>query len=65
MKKRVFFVVLAAGALAMGYMFYGGASTPKGQPPLVRFSSGDLRPLKNAFNSSASATRVLVMLSPT
>jgi len=65
MKKRVLFVVLAVGALGIAYMLYGGSSTPKGQAPLVRFSSGDLTPLRNVFNASASSTRILVLLSPT
>jgi hypothetical protein len=32
---------------------------------LLSLASGDLMPLKNAFNSSASSIRVVVMLSPT
>jgi hypothetical protein len=31
----------------------------------MSFSSGDLAPLKTAFNASASSIRVVVMLSPT
>ena len=64
-RKRMLlgFVVLAVFAAV--YYFYGGHSVPKGQPPLVSFSSGDLTPLKTAFNASASSTRVVVMLSPT
>ncbi len=65
MTKKPFYVVLAAAALGVAYFFYGGSSTPKGQPPLLSFSSGDLTPLKTAFNASASSTRILVMLSPT
>ena len=55
-------LLLVFGAV---YYFYGGQSTPKGQPPLLSFSSGDLAPLKTAFNASASSVRVVVMLSPT
>jgi hypothetical protein len=55
-------LLVALGAL---YYFYGGHSTPKGQPSLVSFSSGDLMPLKTAFNGSSSSIRVVVMLSPT
>jgi hypothetical protein len=51
--------------LGPAFYFYGGSSTPKGQLPLVSFSSGDLAPLKAAFNDSASSIRILVMLSPT
>jgi hypothetical protein len=64
-RKRIFFVALLLVALGMVYYFYGGSSTPEGQPPMVSFSSGDLTPLKGAFNHSASSTRVVVMLSPT
>jgi len=64
-RKRIFFVALFLIAFGIAYNFYGGSSTPKGQPPLVRFSSDDLTPLKSAFNDSASSIRVVVMLSPT
>ena len=62
-RKRIFLIALVLIAFGIAYYFYGGSSTPKGQPPLVRFPSGDLAPLKSAFNNSA--IRVLVMLSPT
>jgi hypothetical protein len=64
-RKRILLVVVLLVVFAAAYYFYGGHSTPKGQPPLVNFSSGDLTPLKSAFNNSASSIRVLVMLSPT
>jgi hypothetical protein len=64
-RKRIFFVALLLVVFGIVYYFYGGSSTPKGQPPLVSFSSGDLTLLKDAFNNSASSTRVVVMLSPT
>ena len=64
-KKRILFVAVFLVVFGAGYYFYGGHSTPKGQPALVSFSAGDLTPLKMAFNASASSTRVVVMLSPT
>jgi hypothetical protein len=64
-RKRIFFAVILLVAFGIVYCFYGGSSTPKGQQPLVSFSSGDLTPLKTAFNASASSIRVVVMLSPT
>jgi len=64
-RKRILLVVLLLVVFGALYYFYGGHSTPTGQPPLVSFSSGDLTPLKTAFNSSASSIRVVVMLSPT
>jgi hypothetical protein len=64
-RKRILLSVLLLVMLGAAYYFYGGHSAPKGQPPLVNFSSGDLVPLKTAFNASASSIRVVVMLSPT
>jgi hypothetical protein len=64
-RKRIFLTVIVLALLAAAYYFYGGSSTPKGQPRLVSFSSGDLTPLKGAFNGSATSIRVVVMLSPT
>jgi hypothetical protein len=64
-RKRIFFAALLLIGFGIVYYFYGGSSMPKGQPPLVRFSSDDLTPLKSAFNESASSIRVVVMLSPT
>ena len=64
-RKRIFSVVIAVALLGAAYYFYGGSSAPKGQPRLVSFSSGDLAPLKGAFNDSATSIRVVVMLSPT
>jgi hypothetical protein len=65
MTRRRIVLVMVLVAFEALYYFYGGHSTPKGQPPLVSFSSGDLMPLKTAFNDSASSIRVVVMLSPT
>ena len=64
-RKRIFFAATILVVFGIAYYFYGGSSTPKGQPPLMSFSSGDLTPLKTAFNASASCIRVVVMLSPT
>jgi hypothetical protein len=63
--KRVLLVGVLLAVAAALYYFYGGHWTPKGQPALFSFSSGDLTPLKAAFNASPSSTRVIVMLSPT
>ncbi len=64
-RKRILLVLVLLVAFGAVYYFYGRHSTPKGQPPLVSFSSGDLAPLKTAFNGSPSSIRVVVMLSPT
>ena len=63
--KRILLIVIILMAFGVAYYFYGGHSTPKGQPPLMSFLADDLTPLKAAFNGSASSIRVLVMLSPT
>ena len=64
-RKRMLLLVMLLVVFGGVYYLYGGHSTPKGQPPLVSFSSGDLTPVKTAFNASASSVRVVVMLSPT
>ena len=64
-RKRMLLVVALPMVFGAVYYFYGGHSTPKLQPPLASFSSGDLTPLETAFNSSVSSIRVVVMLSPT
>jgi len=64
-RKRILLVGALVAVFGAVYYFYGGHSTPKGQPPLASFPVGDLTPLKTAFNESASSIRVVVMLSPT
>jgi hypothetical protein len=64
-RKRILPGVVLLAAFGALYYFYGGHATPKGQAPLVSFSSSDITPLKSAFNGSASSIRVVVMLSPT
>lgn len=64
-RKYILLILIVIVVFGVAYYFYGGHSTPKGQPALMSFSSGDLTPLKTAFNNSASSIRVLVMLSPT
>jgi hypothetical protein len=64
-RKRILLLAVLLVAFGAVYYFYGGHSTPKGQPPLASLSSRDLTPLKTAFNDSASSVRVVAMLSPT
>jgi len=64
-RKRLFLVMVLLLVFGAVYYLYGGHSVPKGQRPLVSFSSGDLTPLKTAFNGSTSSIRVVLMLSPT
>lgn len=64
-RKRIFLVAIVIVALGIVSYVYAGHSTPKGQPPMVSFSSEGPAPLKAAFNASAFSIRVIVMLSPT
>jgi hypothetical protein len=64
-RKQMLLLVALLVVFGAVYYFYGGHSTPKLQPPLASFPSGDLTPLKTAFNASASSVRVVAMLSPT
>jgi hypothetical protein len=64
-RKRVVWSAIIVMVLGVAYYFYGGGTTPKGQPPLVSLSANNMSTLKDAFNSSASSARLLVMLSPT
>ena len=68
MKRRIIIIVVAVVAVGLGLLFYhlyGGSTPPPGQQPLVRLNGANLPALKEAFNSSASSVRVLVLLSPT
>ncbi len=64
-RKRILLILIFLVVFGTLYYFYGGHSTPQGQPPLVSLSPGDLTPIKTAFNASADSIRVVVMLSPT
>ena len=67
-RKRIILGVLVlviAAALLVVYYFYLGSTVPKGQQPLVRLNSSNIGSLKNAFNESSDAVRLIVMLSPT
>ena len=64
-RKRILWGAVILVGLGVAYYFYGGGTTPKGQPPLISLNSGNMSTLKDAFNSSASSIRLLVMLSPT
>jgi hypothetical protein len=64
-RKRILWGAGIVIALGVAYYFYGGGSTPTGQPPLVNLNSNNMSTLKTAFNDSSSSIRLLVMLSPT
>lgn len=64
-RKHILWIVTAVVVIGAGYYFFGGNTTPKGQPPLARVNDQNISELKTAFNNSAASTRLLVMLSPT
>ena len=57
--------VVVAVVLFIIFYFFWGSSVPEGQQPLVRLNSSNVSSLKDAFNSSSSDVRLVVMLSPT
>ena len=58
------FVLIAALALA-AWLRSAPRATPPFQPPLASLSPGELGPVRELFNASTDAVRVLLMLSPT
>lgn len=67
MKRRAALGTALFATLLFGliYYFYGGSQTPAGQPPLVNLTSANFPRLKEAFNQSPHAVRILILLSPT
>jgi hypothetical protein len=66
--KRSRLLITIAIALAFAgliYYFYGGSTTPAGQPPLVSLNSGNFDGLRNDFNMARGTVRVIALLSPT
>ena len=63
--KSIIWIAAAVIVLGVAYHFYGGGSTPKGQPLLVSLKEENFSSLKDAFNQSAGSARVVLMLSPT
>src|SRR5205814_10042425 len=63
--KRVLFAIPIL-ALAGGlFYFYGGHSTPPGQPPFAELESQSLASVESAFNAAGGQVRVLLLVSPT
>ena len=66
MKRRSVGLGLAAcGVLATLFYLYGGHQTPHGQAALADLNETNLSELRNEFNGSHAAVRMLVLLSPT
>ena len=59
--------ILVAGILGIGAIAYYGASdrAPADQPPLATVDPGSLEQLQAQFNTAASETRIVLLLSPT
>jgi hypothetical protein len=66
-RKNIAITCAAVTALAfiLFYYFYGGSTTPRGRPPLVRLNNSNLAALRESFNRSTGSVRLLVLLSPT
>jgi hypothetical protein len=64
-RNHIVLAVLVVVAILAGWEEFRPRErfTPPGQPPLVELQS--IEPVKQAFNSAADATRVIVLLSPT
>jgi hypothetical protein len=67
MKKflSILAVLAAAMLIAVGYHYYGGATIPRGQPPLVSLTPTNFGQLRAAFNAASGEVRVVLLLSPT
>ncbi len=66
MRVRGPIAVVAAAALAVaGWYYYGGRSTPAGQPPLTTIDGEASEALRVQFNQAANQVRVVLLLSPT
>jgi len=64
-RKTIAVAALTALGLLLFFQFYAGSNVPPGQPPLLRLKDSNLSALRDKFNQSARAVRLLVMLSPT
>jgi hypothetical protein len=64
--RRALPIVAAAllGAGAIAYYLAAG-STPADQPALATLEAGSVESFRTQFNSAASGTRIILLLSPT
>jgi hypothetical protein len=49
----------------LGWYYFGGHTTPKGQPSLVTLNTQTFTSFRATFNEAADRVRVVVLLSPT
>lgn len=64
-RRRTILLVITLAVAALAWYFYGGGTTPAGQPPLVSLAPANFHELRDAFNASADAQRLIILLSPT
>lgn len=65
-RKKIVLLVFAVAVAGLLFYLYAGHAVPQGQKPLVKLdAAAGTAPLRDAFNQSASSTRVLLLLSPT
>jgi hypothetical protein len=62
---RIGGILLAVGLLVLAYYEYAPRHAPDGQPALTQLTPQNFTEFQKAFNDSAGATRILVLLSPT
>jgi len=65
-RKRV--IVLALVGILAGLLFvylWGPSPAPRGQEPLLALSATNFSEFEKAFDSSADAPRLILLLSPT
>lgn len=66
MKKRIIIVGAAAILLLLVAAYFGGpSSVPTGQPQLLTLASDNFHEFESAFDSDTSASRLVLLLSPT
>lgn len=64
-RKRVLWLMVAVGVLAVALYLWGSNQTPLGQPPLVSLNQGNVTNFQQSFNAAAADTRIVLLLSPT
>jgi hypothetical protein len=64
-RKRALWVMAAIALLAVAFYLWGSSHTPPGQPPLVSLNDANVSEFQRSFDRASSATRVVLLVSPT
>jgi len=62
-QRRTLWLVIVI--VAIGFYLWGSGSTPRGQPPMVSLNETNVAQFQQTFNAASSATRLVLLLSPT